>query len=37
MPLTEREFLNVSGVGHIKLKKYGAEFMNIINEYAESI
>jgi len=37
MPLTEREFLNVSGVGHIKLEKYGEEFMDIINEYVESI
>ena len=37
MPLTEREFLNISGVGHIKLEKYGAEFMDIINEYVESI
>lgn len=36
MPLTEREFLNVSGVGHIKLEKYGEEFMGIINEYVES-
>ncbi|MEI6895978.1 MAG: DNA helicase RecQ [Psychromonas sp.] len=33
MPLTEREFLNISGVGHIKLKKYGDEFMGIISEY----
>ncbi|GLS90680.1 ATP-dependent DNA helicase RecQ [Psychromonas marina] len=37
MPMTEREFLNVSGVGHIKLEKYGQEFMEIINEYVESI
>ena len=37
MPLTDREFLNVSGVGHIKLEKYGEEFMEIINEYVESI
>ena len=37
MPLTEREFLNVSGVGHIKLEKYGEEFMGIISEYVESI
>jgi ATP-dependent DNA helicase RecQ len=37
MPLTDREFLNVNGVGHIKLKKYGVQFMQIINEYAESL
>lgn len=37
MPLTDREFLNVSGVGHIKLEKYGEEFMEIINEYVESV
>jgi ATP-dependent DNA helicase RecQ len=37
MPLTEREFLNVSGVGHIKLEKYGEEFMEIINEYVQSV
>jgi ATP-dependent DNA helicase RecQ len=37
MPLTDREFLNINGVGHIKLQKYGVEFMDIINEYAESL
>lgn len=37
MPLNETQFLNISGVGHIKLEKYGAEFLAIINEYAESI
>lgn len=37
MPLTDREFLNINGVGHIKLKKYGTEFMDIINEYAQSL
>jgi ATP-dependent DNA helicase RecQ len=36
MPLTEHEFLNISGVGHIKLDKYGAEFLAAINEYAQS-
>jgi len=37
MPLNDREFLNVSGVGHIKLEKYGAEFMGIIREYSDSL
>ena len=37
MPLTDAEFLNISGVGHIKLDKYGAEFLAIINEYAQSL
>jgi ATP-dependent DNA helicase RecQ len=36
MPLTDAEFLHISGVGHIKLEKYGAEFLAIINEYAQS-
>jgi len=36
MPLTGSEFLNVSGVGHIKLDKYGSEFLAVINEYAQS-
>jgi ATP-dependent DNA helicase RecQ len=36
MPLTGSEFLNVSGVGHIKLDKYGREFLAVINEYAQS-
>ncbi|MCP5078729.1 MAG: ATP-dependent DNA helicase RecQ, partial [Psychromonas sp.] len=37
MPVNEREFLNVNGVGHIKLEKYGAEFMEIIKEYVDSL
>ena len=36
MPLTGSEFLNISGVGHIKLDKYGSEFLAVINEYAQS-
>ena len=36
MPLTDTEFLNISGVGHIKLNKYGEEFLAVINEYAQS-
>lgn len=37
MPLTDREFLNISGVGHIKLNKYGEEFLTLINDYAQSL
>ncbi len=37
LPLTDAEFLNISGVGHIKLDKYGAEFLAIINEYSQSL
>ena len=33
LPGTEREFLEVSGVGAVKLERYGAEFMNVIAEY----
>ena len=37
MPLTDHQFLNISGVGDIKLKKYGSEFLAVINEYAQSL
>ncbi|MDR0908738.1 MAG: DNA helicase RecQ [Spirochaetaceae bacterium] len=33
LPQTDAAFLNVSGVGKSKLQKYGAAFMDIINEY----
>ena len=36
MPLTDVEFLNISGVGHIKLDKYGEEFLAVINEYSQA-
>ena len=36
MPLTDSEFLNISGVGHIKLDKYGEEFLAVISDYAQS-
>ena len=35
MPTTDAQFLNISGVGKIKLNKYGVEFLKVINEYAE--
>ena len=37
MPLTAHQFLNISGVGDIKLEKYGSEFLAVINEYAQSL
>ena len=33
-PRTDREFLEVSGVGAVKLERYGADFMNVIAEYS---
>ena len=32
-PTNDRQFLNISGVGLIKLENYGAEFMSVIREY----
>lgn len=32
-PRTFEEFLEISGVGEAKLKKYGMEFLSMINEY----
>ncbi len=32
-PLTEEEFLNVSGVGDAKLTRYGEVFLGAIAEY----
>ncbi|HZJ82848.1 MAG TPA: HRDC domain-containing protein, partial [Clostridia bacterium] len=33
MPTNEIDFLEVSGVGQIKLKGYGKEFLEVINNY----
>ena len=33
MPMTDDEFLSVSGVGANKLEKYGEEFLGVIREY----
>ena len=33
MPITDEEFLNVSGVGNTKLKKYGKDFMDCIKDF----
>ncbi|MDR1862905.1 MAG: DNA helicase RecQ [Treponema sp.] len=32
-PLTDDRFLNITGVGAVKLEKYGAAFMAVIREY----
>lgn len=36
LPRTDSEFLEVSGVGAVKLEKYGADFMRVISEYADA-
>ncbi|WP_075980048.1 DNA helicase RecQ [Bacillus massilinigeriensis] len=36
LPLSEVEFLQVSGVGEHKLKKYGEQFIKVIIEYCQS-
>ncbi|AGH82435.1 ATP-dependent DNA helicase RecQ [Psychromonas sp. CNPT3] len=36
MPTNQSEFLNITGVGQIKLEKYGVEFLQIIKEYEAS-
>lgn len=35
LPTTEEEFLTVTGVGEVKLSKYGEEFMSVIRSYVE--
>ena len=35
LPVTDKEFLNVSGVGAAKLERYGDKFITIIKEYKE--
>ena len=32
-PLTEQQFLGISGVGQSKLDKYGAAFLDVIREH----
>jgi ATP-dependent DNA helicase RecQ len=36
LPLTNEEFLNVSGVGEHKLKKYGLDFIQAIRSFCEA-
>ena len=33
LPVTENEFLAISGVGMNKMEKYGEEFMNVIRKF----
>ena len=35
MPKTEKEFLEVNGVGKVKAEKYGARFLSVIASYLE--
>ena len=35
MPMTDGEFLGVSGVGSAKLDRYGAEFLDAIRSWTE--
>lgn len=35
-PVSDMAFLSVSGVGHVKLEKYGDAFMNVIKNYNHS-
>lgn len=32
-PSSEKEFIDISGVGELKLKKYGDKFINVITDY----
>lgn len=36
MPTNEEEFLEVSGVGEVKAKRYGEQFLSLINNYINS-
>jgi len=36
MPSNETEFLNVSGVGQVKLGKYGEKFLGVLNSFSKS-
>ena len=33
LPQTPEEFLNVSGVGNVKLKQYGEQFLEVIRRF----
>ena len=37
MPTTDAQFLNISGVGQIKLNKYGHEFLSVIKQYVDQL
>lgn len=37
MPMNETQFLAITGVGHIKLEKYGEDFLKIIKKYVDEL
>ena len=37
LPVTENEFLAISGVGMNKMEKYGEEFMNVIRKFKRQL
>ena len=37
MPTNDSQFLSVTGVGHIKLGKYGEDFLAVIKEYVDQL
>ena len=36
MPITAGELLNINGVGHRKLERFGAPFMNMIRDHVDN-
>ena len=37
MPINDSQFLSITGVGHIKLDKYGEEFLSEIKQYVDTL
>jgi ATP-dependent DNA helicase RecQ len=37
MPTNDSQFLSITGVGHIKLDKYGEEFLSEIKQYVDTL
>ena len=37
LPVTEKDMLEINGVGKVKYEKYGEAFMQIIQGYAENL
>ena len=37
MPTNDSQFLSITGVGHIKLDKYGEDFLSEIKQYADTL
>jgi ATP-dependent DNA helicase RecQ len=36
LPQDEREMLKISGIGDVKMERYGADFLRVVREYCES-